>query len=150
MLTLKDFPQALITYYRKPNKYTAKVVYNEVADDFGNLVSIPTAVLDCVRGERKGVLVAIGPGIVGWSMCKEPVLLLSPYRFREGDDFNKALGLHIALTRAIKVKAMSTWDKQEFYDSIPTTMQPAFKEMMDRSYKYFQIPNEEDEEWYKS
>lgn len=144
MLTLKDFPQALVTYHRKPTKYTSKVVYNEMKDENGFSYTVPTAVIDRVRGEKKGVLVAIGPGIVGWSMCKEPTRYFSDL-YDDGDKFDKAIGMHIAFSRAIKAKELSTYDREMLYDNVPTTLQPAFAEMVDRSFKYFQSPDEEDE-----
>ena len=80
---------------------------------------------------------AIGPGIIGWSLCNTG----SGY-YWEKDVFDKELGLHIALSRAEAVSKMPVNERIEYYENVPSSMQEKFAEMVDRSYKYFQVPEE--------
>lgn len=125
MLTLKDFSRVLVSYYKRPNKLVAKVTYPKLSD-------FASARLELIKGEKKGVLVAIGPGIIGWSLCnnKEP-------------QFRKDIGLAIALSRAEAVSKLTLFEREDFYSKVPFTLQYAFDEMMERSFLYFQIPDYE-------
>ena len=147
MLTVKDFKnKVLISYYRKNDKFDAKVVYN-VTDESGDTYRIPKAVLNYTRGEIKGIVVAIGPGILGWSLCRtgssyDPI-------FREihsGDKFDKKIGLHIALERARIAQSLSHTDRVNFYEKLPSSLEKDFAKMMDRSYTYFSN-DDEDAQW---
>ena len=137
MLTLKDFKKVLVSYYRKPDKYATKLIIYQGIDTDGSSIAIPQAILTYEKGEKKGVLVAIGPGIIGWSLCNTGAGC-----YWKLDVFDKELGLHIALSRAEAVSKMSTIEKAEYYENIPSSLQEKFAEMVDRSYKYFQVPEE--------
>ena len=137
MLTLKDYKKALVSYYRNPDKFGAKLITYQSMDTDGSPITIPQAVLTYEKGKKKGVLVAIGPGIVGWSLCNT-----NAGYYWEKDVFDKKLGLHIALSRAETVSKMSGTEKIEYYENVPSSMQEKFAEMVDRSYKYFQVPEE--------
>lgn len=137
MLTLKDYKKVLVSYYRKPDKYDAKLITYQSMNPDGSRITIPQAVLTYKKGEKKGVLVAIGPGIIGWSLCNT-----NAGYYWEKDVFDKELGLHIALSRAEAVSKMSITEKIEYYENVPSSIQEKFTEMVDRSYKYFQVPEE--------
>ena len=137
MLTLKDYKKVLVSYYRKPDKYDAKLITYQSMNPDGSQITIPQAVLTYKKGEKKGVLVAIGPGIIGWSLCNT-----NAGYYWEKDVFDKELGLHIALSRAEAVSKMSITEKIEYYENVPSSIQEKFTEMVDRSYKYFQVPEE--------
>ena len=137
MLTLKDYKKALVSYYRNPDKFGAKLITYQSMDTDGSPITIPQAVLTYEKGKKKGVLVAIGSGIIGWSLCNTG----SEY-YWEKDVFDKELGLHIALSRAEAVSKMSAVERAEYYDTVPSSIQEKFAEMVDRSYKYFQVPEE--------
>ena len=137
MLTLKDFKKVLVSYYRKPDKYAAKLIIYQGIDTDGSSIAIPQAILTYEKGEKKGVLVAIGPGIIGWSLCNSGAKY-----YWELDVFDKKLGLHIALSRAEAASKMSTIEKAEYYDNVPSSMQESFEEMLNRSYRYFQVSEE--------
>ena len=136
MLTLKDFKKVLVSYYRKPDKYATKLIIYQGIDTDGSSIAISQAVLTYEKGEKKGVLVAIGPGIIGWSLCNFSA------KYWEKEVFDKKLGLHIALNRAEAASKMSTIEKAEYYDNVPSSMQESFEEMLNRSYRYFQVSEE--------
>lgn len=137
MLTLKDYKKVLVSYYRKPDKYGAKLITYQSVDTDGSPITVPQAILTYEKGEKKGVLVAIGPGIIGWSLCNTGAGC-----YWKLDVFDKELGLHIALSRAEAVSKMSAVERTEYYDTVPSSIQEKFAEMVDRSYKYFQVPEE--------
>ena len=137
MLTLKDYKKVLVSYYRKPDKYGAKLITYQSMNPDGYPITVPQAVLTHEKGKKKGVLVAIGPGIIGWSLCNT-----NAGCYWEKDIFDKELGLHIALSRAEAVSKMSITEKTEYYENVPSSIQEKFTEMVDRSYKYFQVPEE--------
>lgn len=137
MLTLKDYKKVLVSYYRNPDKFGAKLITYQSMDTDGSPITIPQAVLTYKKGEKKGVLVAIGPGIIGWSLCNNNAEF-----YWKRDVFDKELGLHIALSRAEAVSKMSVNERIEYYENVPSSMQEKFAEMADRSYKYFQVPEE--------
>lgn len=125
MLTLKDFGKVLVSYYKRPNKWVAKIEYP-------GLSNFAEARLGLIKGAKKGVLVATGPGIIGWSLCsnKEP-------------HFKKDIGLAIALSRAITVSKLTLFEREDFYSKVPFTLQYEFDAMMERSFSYFQVPDSE-------
>ena len=134
MLTLKNFSRVLVSYYRRPAKYEAKVVMRQDVDSEGRHVNVPTAVLKTSKGLKKGILVAIGPGIVGWSLCKDS---WSPRSYVGPDDFNQQIGMHIALNRALAVQEMGLVEKAEFAAKVPETLKKDYTEMIFRSFRYF-------------
>lgn len=80
-------------------------------------------------GTPKGVVVAIGAGKLGWSLCKSP------------DVFNKKKGLSIALDRAVKASQMILFDRLAFYEKCPFTLEEEFFKMKSRSFQYFKLPD---------
>ena len=98
MLTIQDFDAVLIEYKRD------------------------------LKGNYKGVVVAIGPDIIGWSLCNPK------------DTFEKRVGLSLALGRAIKAALMPLTDTKRlaFYETCPFTLNDIFDRMTVRSVAYFQ------------
>ena len=123
MLTLKNFPKVLVEYKRKPSKFTAKVVINDEG--------FPEAKLQYIKGDVKGIVVAIGPNIIGWALCDKK------------DKFSYEFGMDLALRRALIAQKLSYRNRGNFYATIPTTMLEYFKRMDDRSEKYFGITDSE-------
>jgi len=74
-----------------------------------------------------GVVVAIGPGIIGWSLCKHP------------DVFHKQKGFEIALGRAKRVAELGPEDETEYYDKMPFSLHDLALKMHERSVKYFKV-----------
>ena len=72
-----------------------------------------------------GIMVAIGPGIIGWSLCRYP------------DVFNKQKGFEIALGRAKRAAELALEDGGSYYEKIPFSMIDLAEKMRDRSIKYF-------------
>lgn len=72
-----------------------------------------------------GVVVAIGPDMVGWSLCNKK------------DKFTKAEGLHFALYRALAIKECTVNYKIRAYEDCPTTLRKQFDRMIERSLLYF-------------
>lgn len=129
MLQLSHFKNVLVSYVRKPDTLIAKVDFHKL---FG-----PNAVLEVQKGAKKGVIVAIGPDILGWSLCNS-----SP---SGSDVFNKSKGIDIALRRAIYAEKLSFLEREEFYDKVPLSMEKEFATMRERSEKYFQYEEEVDD-----
>lgn len=77
-----------------------------------------------------GVLVSIGPGIIGWSLCSKH------------DTFTKRQALNIALSRASKMEKASRTEKTEYYENMPYSLQQLAIKMIERSYAYFKIPDD--------
>lgn len=73
----------------------------------------------------KGIVVAIGPGILGWALCNKK------------DTFNKAQGLHIALNRALSVKFATDEERIAYYQKCPFTLQPLLEKIGNRSLIYY-------------
>lgn len=143
MLTLKDFPNVLVSYLNEPDQLVAKVDYLKLVDPQGNPVA--RAVLETIKGERRGVVVAIGPGIVGWSLCHVKAGWGRDGRWHEADKFNKAKGLDLALQRAKISATLDLVGKTSFYQKVPFSIQKEFDKMVERSFHYFQIPDETEE-----
>lgn len=97
------------------------------------------------QGNPRGVVVAIGPGIIGWSLC-------SKY-----DVFTKEQAKNIALHRAVKAQTLSTliedfklYDEDGnctdeltcskrdlFYEALPQSLFNTFDKVLQRSYIYY-------------
>lgn len=61
-----------------------------------------------VTKEPYGVIVAVSPDQIGWSLCNR----------KSGDKFNKIRGREIALQRATKgTKRVPAWQREVFYDA---------------------------------
>lgn len=97
MLTIEDFDQHVLVEYKR---------------DY--------------RRFPKGVVVAIGPGMVGWALRNKK------------DKFDKKLGLNIALKRALKMKGLNEEESVQYVlDHLPRSLEDMFDEMVERSYLYF-------------
>lgn len=130
MIELKHFENVLVSYIRTPDKYGAKL-YNEIIyDEIGESIVLKP-ILTYEKGKKIGIVVAIGPGIIGWSKCMSI------------DTYDNKLGLHIALKRAMKALTLTYSERIEFIDSAPLSIQEDITKMLERSYKYFQIPDDE-------
>ena len=147
MLTLKDYKKALVSYYRNPDKFGAKLITYQSMDTDGSPITIPQAVLTYEKGKKKGVLVAIGPGIIGWSLCntKEHDLEIIPgvEITVPGDVFDKEKGLSIALMRADIASTLSSKERKSFYQKVPFTLSNLFESVDERSERYFTYEDEE-------
>lgn len=71
-------------------------------------------------------IVAIGPGIVGWSICDKH------------DTFVKSVGIDIAFSRAQDLNRMSRREALEYYLNSPETLKNSIIDMYARSYAYFE------------
>lgn len=73
-----------------------------------------------------GVVIAIGPNILGWSLCNKR------------DVFTKRMAVEMALNRAKFVTTLSNEEKQEYYQiTLPQTLKKLGNKMIERSYKYY-------------
>jgi hypothetical protein len=122
ILTLDDFGKVLVSYLYEPDQLQAVIEYGKWE---------PRAVLETVKGKRKGVVVAVGSGILGWSLCCTS----------KGDVFDKGKALNIALQRADLASAMDHSERLNFYEKVPFSIIDLFEEMELRSEKYFNNPN---------
>jgi hypothetical protein len=120
-LTLKDFDKVLIEYKRKKDKV---IPYLQKTP----LGVIPSYYIR--KGDIYGMVVAIGPGIIGWSLCDKK------------DTFNKELGLDLALRRARIASNLSFRGRNSLYSKVPFTLNEIFLNMEVRSEKY--CPLDED------
>jgi len=78
------------------------------------------------KKEPVGVVVATGAGIIGWALCNK------------NDTFNKAFGLHIALTRATKMASLTQFGRRDFvFDKLPFTLTDLYNKVEGRSNAYF-------------
>lgn len=128
MLTLKDFDgKVLVSYLYEPDQYVAKVKYVD---------GKPTAILEVVKGKKRGVVVAIGANILGWSVCNTELNYVSGKGF-VADVFDKEKGLGIALERANFVSHFDNSDRELYYEKVPMKMQNLFNKMKLDSEKYF-------------
>lgn len=129
MLTLKNFDRVLVSYLYAPDQLIAKVSYKRLNG--------PEAVLETVRGKRKGVVVALGAGILGWSLCNPKGGYSSKKGYYAGDVFDKAKGLDLALKRADIASGLNPVDREAFYDKVPFSVLELFEEMEVRAALYF-------------
>lgn len=108
--------KTLIKYFRKPDCYKAVIVHKM----FG-----PSARLEFVKGEKRGVIVAIGAGKVGWSLCDKL------------DKFDKTVGLEKAIERAEFLITASDTERALYFANVPRSMTSDVEEMVKRSFDYF-------------
>lgn len=116
MLTLNDFNKVLVEYQREKDKMVPLIE---------NTILGPRAYIDIVRGKRVGVVVAIGDGVLGWSLCNSK------------DEFDKEKGLSIALHRAHYAGSLSIRGREEIYQKVPDSLIELFKKVNERSSRYF-------------
>lgn len=124
MKTLKEFEKPLVSYIYNPGELVAYIDYK---------LSGPVARIKENPAEKKGILIAIGPGIVGWSLCRSGKIF---------DKFNKEVGIDIALKKAVIASKLTTLQRDSFYGKVPRSISEEFERMMERSYKYYKIPEE--------
>ena len=130
-LKLTDFDKVLVSYLHEPSKLVAKVKYAKESNE-------PQAVLEQVKGNKKGVIVAIGEGILGWSMCNTTSGWTRLGDFHEGDRFDKEKGISIALNRAKYVESLDEETRREYYgQNVPESLLELFVEMDERAVRYF-------------
>jgi hypothetical protein len=78
------------------------------------------------KGNPQGVVVAIAPGIIGWSLCNKK------------DRFLKEKAIDIAAKRALKALYLDPVSRSEdYYTKIPFTLSELSLIMLERSEKYF-------------
>ena len=106
----------LISYLRK--KPVVNYVINEKLDGLSVTKQVQ-------KGAKKGVVVAIGAGILGWSMCDD------------WDEYNNKKGLLIATRRAEASAKMTPEERIAFYEKVPQSLTETFLTMKDRSVTYF-------------
>lgn len=103
----------LVHYVHTPPKYEAKVAHKNR--------DIKDAVLVDVGSKRIGVIVAIGPGEIGWSLCN-PL-----------DKFDKKYGKQVAVARAEGYRE----NYEELLAKAPEKIREEIKCMYNRSLNYF-------------
>ena len=140
MLTLKNFDRVLVSYLYEPDEIVAKVKYvpepvAEGEEPTGKMV--PTAVLETIKGQKKGVVVALGAGILGWSLCNTSEGYIPGKGYHSGDVFDKEKGLSLALTRANIAATLNPVNRESFYDKVPQTILDLFEQVEFRAEKYF-------------
>ena len=80
------------------------------------------------RGSRrrpKAVVVAIAPGVIGWSICSKK------------DTFIKKVGVDLAIERAYLIKSLSNTERVVAYSVVPLSLKSIADRMLQRSYLYF-------------
>ena len=108
----------LIEYLYKTDKLVAKLVSHK----FDGI----RAEVHKVKGEPYGVVVAIGPSIMGWSLCNKL------------DKFDKSKALELAINRAKLISYVDSFDLENLYtNEVPFTLSDLILKMNDRSIKYF-------------
>ena len=142
MLKLKDFLNANLQYYYSTDKIIPLVEIKKTKTEGYEIVP---------KAQRvripKGLVVAIGPGIVGWSMCNdsEKIITIEDPEDKDsviieslkGDSFNKELGIHIALNRANYAATIGAAQREIYYENVPQTLRKLFNKMMEKSYTKF-------------
>lgn len=117
MLTTNDMKtRVLVQYFRESDKLIPWIEFTPLG---------PHAVIKLEKGKKLGVVVAIAPGIIGWSLCKKQ------------DKFNKEKAIHIALGRALVAENSFTLEREKFYKNIPFSLRPLADDMKLRSEKYY-------------
>lgn len=118
MLKLSDFEKPLVAYKRKPSKIKAYVGISENGTEY-----VPK--LQYVKGEIIGIVVSLGYGIIGWSLCNKK------------DCFNFELGMDKALKRALIAASLNNRNRSSFYANVPTTLIQLFQDMEERSMYFY-------------
>lgn len=77
------------------------------------------------NGNLKGVVMAIGKGIYGWSMCDPK------------DQFSKERGLNIAYNRALKARKLNEEERAKYYSTIPRSLRSLFNKVEERANRYY-------------
>lgn len=132
MKDIKSYKNPLIEYIRTPKKTVAKIK---------NTKSGKVPYLTEIGGNPIGVIVAIGPGMVGYSVCNTASKFdyaeigdVKLIRLAEApDDFSKEVAFDIALSRA----EMSPTERLEFLKETPLKIKKRVDKMVERSYAYY-------------
>lgn len=106
----------LISYLRK--KPVVNYLINEKLDGLSVTKQVQ-------KGAKKGVVVAIAAGVLGWSMCDD------------WDEYDNKKGLLIATKRAEAASKMTPEERSKFYEKVPQSLTETFLIMEDRSMTYF-------------
>ena len=137
-LTLKDFDsKVLVSYLKEDDRLQSAIDYRCEGG--------PKAILEVVKGERLGVVVALGAGVFGWSLCNKKEQLVSVIDVSgevtvitvPGDTFDKAIGLDKALQRAKIAQSLDAEARFSFYKKVPYTLSNLFEEMTERAEIYY-------------
>lgn len=123
LLTLKDFDKTLVGYLYEKDQQIARIGYK---------MSGPEAYIETIKGKKIGVVIAIGPNVLGWSKCNNKGTWQ-----QDADTFNKAEGISKALQRADIASTLSTRERESFYRKVPFSIQELFNKMNERSEQYF-------------
>ena len=117
MLELKDFDgKVLVSYLREPDTYSAVLDWTILG---------PNSHVEITKGAYLGVVVALDKNVIGWSLCSKR------------DVIDKKKGLSIALNRAVKASLMTAYERQDFYESIPFSLDNLIEDMDIRAEEYF-------------
>ena len=93
-----------------------------------NLVKDQKILIQYLRKKNSvpGLVIAIAPGIIGWSLCNKH------------DRYSKEKAFQIALSRAEKAAKLDPSERDfSYYDRIPSTLVEIAARVKERSEKYF-------------
>ena len=121
MWTVEDFGGNVLVHYLRKKDKVVPVIRHKMDGGVDGMY----ADLFVEKGQRIGVVVAIGPGILGWSLCDS------------ADVFDRDKGLHIALGRAVHAEIIEPITRINFYATVPDSLLDICKAMMIRSLQYF-------------
>jgi len=118
LLKLEDVgSKVLVEYYREKEKHVPVLI--QIEDDVYERNSI------VIKGKPIGVVIAIAPGVIGWSLCNND------------DVFSKEKAIDLALSRAFLAENMNHEVRNKFYAKIPRSLDKLFAKMDERSQLYF-------------
>jgi hypothetical protein len=118
LLKLEDVgSKVLVEYYREKTKNVPVLVQIEEGVFERNSIVI--------KGRPIGVVVAIAPGVIGWSLCNQD------------DVFSKEKAIDLALNRAFLAENMNEEVRTKFYAKMPRSLDKLFVKMDERSQIYF-------------
>lgn len=134
MLTLESFNnKVLISYLKDDDKL--KAVIDRTGEE-------PVAKIVTVNGRRRGVVVAIGANILGWSLCSSKRTWVIGVGYVV-DTFDPEKGLGIALARADFASTLHQAERELYYEKVPFSLKELLMDMKVRSEKYF-VPEEDE------
>lgn len=131
MLTLKDFDKVLVSYLYSPDTYKAVLVTK--IDELTGKKTV-TAEVKTIKGEKRGIVVAVNKNSFGWALCTKSRTWQNGY---QNDIFDKNKGLGIALSRADKASCLDAEECFEFYNKVPFSLLDIFNKMKERAEIYF-------------
>lgn len=116
---MKTEGKILIEYLYTKDTFHAVVKKDKWSNEF-------IAEVQKVKGKPYGVVVAIGPSIMGWSLCNKK------------DKFDRVKALELAEARAKLISYVDAEDLENLYaEEVPFTLSELILKMNDRSIKYF-------------